>query len=421
MHVGKKLRCKCGRTLVIARPAEEKAPAAQSVAGARKRVRGQTVPVVLRAWARDALAQLRSRSAVVRWTSRLSWACLAFVAVTWLLLITTSESFLPATLLAYGPRWVLLIPGIALAPFALVAVRRALVPLALASVIVVGPIMGGRVSWRTFGRSIPLPTPSESVRVLTFNADGGDLVAVRLRATIAQLQPQLIAFQECGQALWDSLQAIPNWHYHRHANLCTASRWPIQSFDSMPRAAFARVSALGFGGTALVARYVIASPHGAFAFVNLHLETARKGLEGLMGSSGFVPERIEDIGRADAILNRYDSRRIALNARIRDMESERASVWSAANGEAASAIIVGDFNLPVESAIFRRHWRRFADAFEATGSGFGWSKHEGALLRIRIDHILSNTSAPRAIGAWLGPDLGSDHLPVIADLAWRHP
>lgn len=349
------------------------------------------------------------------------WACFVFVAVTWLLLITTSESFLPATLLAYGPRWVLLIPMITLTPFVLAAARRALVPLAMASVIVVGPIMGGRVSWRTFGQAIPTPTSSKSVRVLTFNTNGGDSVAVRLRATIAQLQPQLIAFQECGQALWDSLQAIPNWYRHRHANLCTASRWPIQSFDSMPRASFARVSALGFGGTALVARYVITSPHGAFAFVNLHLETARKGLQGLMGSEGFVPDRIGDFSRYKAILNRYDRKGFDLNARIRDQESERASVWAAPNSEVEAVIIVGDFNLPVESAIFRRHWRGFADAFETSGSGFGWSKREGALLRIRIDHILGNASAPPAIGTWVGPDLGSDHLPVIADLAWRSP
>ena len=387
-----------------------------AIAGAMRRSRA-----MVRAWAGDTMQQLQSESVVRRWTTRLTWAWLACTVVTWMLLITTSESFLPATLLAYGPRFVLLIPILALAPFVLFSARRAWLPLLIALVIVVGPIMGGRVSWRTLGRSLPAPMPEIAVRVLTFNTDGGGAVAVRLRDMIEQVQPQLIAFQECGDALWDSLQAMPKWYHHRYSNLCTASRWPIQSFDSMPRASFARVSTLGFGGTGLVARYVIASPHGAFAFVNLHLETARKGLQGLMGSSGFVPDRVEDISRYEAILNRYDRKGTDVNARIRDQESERASVWSAPSRMTTPAIIVGDFNLPVESAIFRRHWRGFSDAFETAGSGFGWSKREGSLLRIRIDHILGNASAPQAIGVWLGSDLGSDHLPIIADLAWRTP
>ena len=140
-----------------------------------------------------------------------------------------------------------------------------------------------------------------------------------------------------------------------------------------------------------------------------------------MGSGGFVTDQGGRASTLRSIVNRYDPERIQLNARIRDQESERASVWSAPSGKTTPAIIVGDFNLPVESAIFRRHWLRFTDAFESTGTGFGWSKREGTLLRIRIDHILGNASAPQAIGVWLGSDFGSDHLPVIADLAWRTP
>ena len=81
-------------------------------------------------------------------------------------------------------------------------------------------------------------------------------------------------------------------------------------------------------------------------------------------------------------------------------------------------LVAGGFNLPVESTIYRAYWRDLRNAFEETGTGFGWSKGEGKLLRIRIDHVLGNATAPRPVGTWLGPDWGSDHRPVIADLRW---
>lgn len=76
-------------------------------------------------------------------------------------------------------------------------------------------------------------------------------------------------------------------------------------------------------------------------------------------------------------------------------------------------MIAGDFNLVVESAIYRRHWSRCRNAFSRVGRGFGYTR---VLRRFsaRIDHVLS-------CGSWdpvaveLGPDLGSDHLPLIAD------
>ena len=71
------------------------------------------------------------------------WAWCGVVVATWLLLITTSESFLPATLLAYGPRFVMLVPFALLVPLAAVFARQTLVPLMVALLIVLGPIMGG--------------------------------------------------------------------------------------------------------------------------------------------------------------------------------------------------------------------------------------------------------------------------------------
>ncbi len=441
-HIGKHIKCRCGHTVTIARPKNENANAPDDAvrsgrvrrdrtastktrrdASARRRDRVMQWPTrageAAVAWFLRAWAEMGSSRLLRRWTARIAWAWSALVVVTWILLVTASESFLPATLLAYGPRFVLLAPFVILMPLAAIVVRSAMVPLTLALLVVVGPIMGGRVSWRTVGRSLPAHAPRGVIRVLTYNTQGGGIVAMRLRDEVERSQPDLIALQECGDALWDSLQALPQWHRVRHASLCTASRWPITSVDSMPRRDFQRIAQYGFGGSGLVARHIIAAPNGPLVFVNLHLETARKGLEALSGDDGFIPDRLavpstDEMSRRDNAANRVD-----INARIRDRESERAAVWSTRGDQRVPVILAGDFNLPVESAIFRRHWGGFTDAFESAGTGFGWSKREGRLLRIRIDHILGNAAAPRPIGAWLGPDLGSDHLPVIADLRGR--
>ena len=441
-HIGKQLKCRCDRTITIARPndayAEEydaktkaerarrerdAAVAARREASARRRRRftqwpKHVGPASLR-WLSNAWAALSSRRPLRRWTARMAWTWSALTVVIWALLITTSESFLPATMLAYGPRFILLAPFIVLIPLAATAARSALAPLSLAVLVVVGPIMGARLSLHTVGRAMPATPPPNAIRVVSLNAMGGGIVAMQLRDMVDRLQPHLIALQECGDVLWDSLQALPEWHRAHHADLCTASRWPITSVDSMPRSDFLRIAKYGFGGTGLVARYTIASPRGPLVFVNLHLETARKGLEALSGSDGFIPDRI-DATSAEAVLRRGDgSNRIELNARIRDRESERAARWSSRGDQRIPLIVAGDFNLPVESAIFRQHWGSFTDAFESSGTGFGWSKQEGSLLRIRIDHVLGNAAAPQPIGTWLGTNVGSDHLPVIADLMNR--
>lgn len=447
-HIGKQLKCRCGRTVAIARPTGEYAEAhdaklkADDAIRAQERQRAERKAASQRAAARraawlaalktgprvwlrafstalvESLMAMNSRRPIRRWTARGAWAWSALMLVTWLLLIFTSEHFLPATILAYGPRFLLLLPFAILLPMAAVVVRSALVPLVLALYIVLSPIMGGRVSWRTIGRGIPAASPSERLRVLSFNTEVGGGVAMQLREMVSRLSPDLIAMQECGPILWDSLRVLPGWHAERYANLCTASRFPITAVDSMPRRDFERIRQFGFGGTGLVVRYTLETPHGVMGFVNLHLETARKGLEALTSDEGLIPDKLGAARPADDAAGSSVDDRLSINAEIRERESERASVWAVHGDQRVPVLIAGDFNLPVESAIYRRHWSRFDDAFETSGTGFGWSKREGTLLRVRIDHVLVNDAGPRPVGTWLGDDMGSDHLPVIADFAW---
>ena len=375
-----------------------------------------------RAWLQDSWLDAKSRRALKRWSTRLAWAWTLFVGLTWLLLITTSERFLPATLLAYGPRFVMLAPFLILIPMTLVAARRALVPLTLALLVVIGPIMGWRLSWRSAFTEFATSPPPGAMRVISYNAMIGVEVSRGLRAALEDLRPDVVALQECGSALWDSVRAMPEWHSARTSGTCTLSRWPITSVDTMPRGDFAQISALGYGGAGNAVRHLIETPYGPMVVVNVHLETARKGLYAFLGKN---PALLKVLGikpmSSRRVLNARGTAddRAVLNAEIRDRESARATAWALQGDRPIPVIVAGDFNLPVESTIFRRHWGKYVDAFEASGTGFGFTKQEGELLRIRIDHILGNAYAPEPIGSWLGPDLGSDHRMVIADLRWR--
>ena len=77
--------------------------------------------------------------------------------------------------------------------------------------------------------------------------------------------------------------------------------------------------------------------------------------------------------------------------------------------------------MPPDSVIYRRYWGRYENAFSQTGFGFGktrWTTMKGITFGIRIDHILSNEHwQPER--CWVGPDIGSDHLPMFADLRLR--
>jgi endonuclease/exonuclease/phosphatase (EEP) superfamily protein YafD len=84
--------------------------------------------------------------------------------------------------------------------------------------------------------------------------------------------------------------------------------------------------------------------------------------------------------------------------------------------DGAALLIAGDFNLPPESAIFRASWGGYTDAFPAAGCGYGYTKFTrwwGA----RIDHVLAGAGW-QVRDCTVGPDVGSDHRPVLATLEW---
>jgi endonuclease/exonuclease/phosphatase (EEP) superfamily protein YafD len=99
-----------------------------------------------------------------------------------------------------------------------------------------------------------------------------------------------------------------------------------------------------------------------------------------------------------------------------DLLAERARA-------SAPSLLVGDFNKTPYSLLHRRLRRRgLRDAFREVGRGcgftfpvFGRYKRIPLPPLVRIDYVW-HTSDLRAILCRTGPDGGSDHLPLVAEL-----
>jgi endonuclease/exonuclease/phosphatase (EEP) superfamily protein YafD len=370
------IRCRCGKTITVA-----------------EQHRGRTIRCG------QCGRTMRAQQLDVRlWLTRLSWAYLAAVSLAGLILWGLSDRWWPATVLLFISRWVLLLPLLILVPAALVLKRSMLLPLALGAFIATVPVAGFR-----FGLLRLMPHPAgQPVRVLTFNADEGNVLAVELPNVLEEWRPDVVGFQECGDELRAAVVGMKGWYHHSVRQLCFLSRFPISDSAVMDRSALEVVkeSEAGIGGTGDVVRYTIQTPSGPVNITNLHLETPRKGFEGLF-EAGFRVDRLQ------------------ANTELRTIESGLARNWVSAGP--LPTLVIGDFNTPVESRIFQDNWGDLTDAWSRVGFGFGMTKNNG-WIRVRIDHLLTGPGwyVDRAT---VGQDLGSDHLPLIVDvtLAPRQP
>ena len=138
-------------------------------------------------------------------------------------------------------------------------------------------------------------------------------------------------------------------------------------------------------------------------FCSVHLLSPHQGLEAVLDRQTLL--RPSDGPMLDAEIEQ------------RRLESEDAHRF--VRNLASPPILAGDFNMPVDSTIYRRYWAEFRNAFSDAGLGFGyteWPQMRGRLFGVRIDHVLTGPGW-RCRRCWVGPDVGSDHLPLLADLS----
>jgi endonuclease/exonuclease/phosphatase family metal-dependent hydrolase len=221
---------------------------------------------------------------------------------------------------------------------------------------------------------------------VTVNAGSKTDTIGRLHEAVPGLAPDVLCVEECSGEEFRRLWPPENVFVER--GLCLASRYPFHDPTLLYDQAL--------GGNGVVARFDVDAPRGRFRLVIVHLETPRDGLDEFRHRGWKAAPTLE------------------AQSAVRQREAEAVRAWM---GRAGPTIVAGDFNTPDESRIFASAWDGLENAFSVAGWGFGYTKRT-RLIRVRIDHVLATEHFDVA-ASFVGPDIGSDHLPVIADLRWR--
>jgi endonuclease/exonuclease/phosphatase (EEP) superfamily protein YafD len=259
-----------------------------------------------------------------------------------------------------------------------------------AGVVIVWPIMGFCVPWIRW-----LARDQAGLRILTCNVDGENLDVYRFGALVDLAKPDIVAIQECASEM--PLVWPKGWNVFRGGQCVIASPYTLSceegTYNRHPASRWPAKDAI---------RCRVATPRGEVAFCCVHLHTPREGLSEVLDRRTIVsPER---------------SGELTAETSNRKLESRDVSQWL--RDWPGRRIVAGDFNMPVDSAIFRGSWSDYADAFSTAGFGLGytkWTPIGGCSYGVRIDHILTNDSMA-VQRCWVGPDVGSDHLPLLADV-----
>jgi vancomycin resistance protein VanJ len=195
------------------------------------------------------------------------------------------------------------------------------------------------------------------------------------------------ALQEC--PFYDSSPDGSGWHFYYGGDLCMISRYPFSVLDLVEQEDGWRDPYLR------PVRIEVAAPAGRFQLLNIHLETVRGGLNALR-DDGWAGVRWFEHNREDA---------------MQESAAARARVRAARR----PLLVAGDFNLPVESAIYKQNWGDLQNLFSLCGRGFGRTRLT-PLYGIRIDHIIASEEWECAGARVLASPYGGDHVPLVVDV-----
>jgi endonuclease/exonuclease/phosphatase (EEP) superfamily protein YafD len=317
---------------------------------------------------------------------------LLFLISVWLLLYFAGDGWWFATFLLFGPRWLYGIPLAILAPWAAWVNRWMLGILAIGLLILAGPLMGLCLPWQ---RCVSNLRPT--LRILTCNVHFDAFDRERFELLMQKELPDVVLIQECPGNFPDDIAALKGWKLMREGEFIIASRYPMKGKSTtrsqFPPSPWPRILGL---------HCVVETPDGDVGICNIHLTTPREGLSELLDRWTIInPER---------------SKNLTISIANRSSESEEVRAW--VESIPSPKIIAGDFNMPTDSNIYRRDWNAYFNAYSRAGFGFGYSKLTPVgcfKYGLRIDHVLMSSEF-RPYRAFLGSDIGSDHLPMIADL-----
>lgn len=320
------------------------------------------------------------------WAVGLYVVCLVAI---WLTIYFGADRWWLATLMMFGPKWVYALPIPVLVVWIIAARvgRRAWLLLTVSGLLLLFPIGGFCVPWRT----LAVANPPE-ICLLTCNTGGDRCDAARLSALLTEVRPDVVCLQECSQETEQILDE--GWQVVRAGALIVAARGEVTRLDVLKRNLPGRWPRV----IGLLVR--VTRGGRSFDVATLHLFSPRDGLAEIASSRSVIAP-----WRRETLLQQTDYRRT---------ENQQASRWLAQRPE--PLLIAGDLNTPVRSSIYRESWGTQPNAFSQAGLGFGHTveiNQGGFRFSNRIDHVLASDDW-QCSQCWVGPEVGSDHWPLIA-------
>ena len=344
-----------------------------------------------------------SSRAVAHWVTGLSWLNLAALGVLCWLLFVVSESWWVSTVLTYAPRTPFLAPALGLLVASLFWKRRAIWVNAVSLTVVLGPVMGLSVPASRWLSPTIAETSEFELKIVSCNVQAFQPNFAKVLAEIAVIKPDVVALQEAFPLSPLLDEAFRGWHTVSHDRYWVGSRFPVKLIAQCEVPIFERSAGMVVE---------IETPSGPVLLGDIHQMTARRGLMELSKRSlfdGAGPRRLEE------------------SQELREEESLtiREQIESARRDK--PLLIVGDFNTPVSSQMFQRHWGDFQSAFDLAGIGYGYTSPCKAnrfwpenLPWARIDHILCSPEWT-VRSCQIGKSAGSDHRLIAATLRLSIP
>jgi len=288
------------------------------------------------------------------------------------------------TLAMFSPRHLTPLPWLPIIALALFASWR----LALLAVVGLCTMLFG-----VSGFVAPRLTRSDTntLRVVAYNTDARSELANRLSADVLAWDADLIAMIDCTPPVQQAAARIAGYTLALAPFACLLTRYPVLRHVDMPPAVGRQLKRVGATRGGRVHR-VDLDVHGHEVPVYVvHLETPRSALWAARN---------------------FDLSQLALNADLRSADSNIAS--TVVDRRLPNLLVLGDFNLTVESAIYRRDWGDLTNAFSRTGGGFGHTMFAGR-HRVRIDHVLAGAKW-QPVRTRVLHGYPSEHQPVVVDL-----
>ncbi len=321
-----------------------------------------------------------------------TWGFAAVVLFGLTLMKWWGDLWWPGTVLLYMPRALWLVPLLGLVFWNLGPRRSDLWGLqAAVGLVILGPLMGLHVPWNSLIGSQP-EGGQLRLRILTLNRYTVELDAERLIALIESEGIDLLCFQEGrgnNGSLNPKLDAFlaKDWHWERNHFL--ASRLPIVAEADWLDPPYPEG---GFWGVRMVWVDVKTESGAVIRVADVHMPTMTNGFQWLFQG---------DLARMSRF--QYWRRQQVSEILEHVVGTSRLPI-----------LLAGDFNAPSDSPLLDPLRSVFRFGFEEVGLGYGYTR-PATLAWVGIDHVLAS-SEWTFTRCWVGPDVGSDHLPLIAEV-----